>query len=266
MVGCAGGSAAYWDRVCGLSELHVGPHGQGGCRGARFRATGVLRWIAAMVVVALLAGVGIERWTAWELAGERRALEARAFELVTRAMAPGSTLACLDAVASSAFQEGCEKALFASSREYRCGGFLRRCATVAPGGRRDYAQRAGVDYGASLAQLRRNAEWDAFGIVAHVLAARDGCTAGQCQALAMLNSPQRVRANLARQAFDANVSRYAAVWATARRDPRLLVLRSRQRRRSWLPLPRRGTDASPRRGRPTTISSRRPTRYRRSAS
>jgi hypothetical protein len=32
----------------------------------------------------------------------------------------------------------------------------------------------------------------------------------------MLNSSQRVRANLARRAFDANVSRYAAVWANGR--------------------------------------------------
>ena len=79
-----------------------------------FRATGMLRWIVAALVLALLAGVGIERWKAWELAGERQALEARAFELVTRAMAPGSALACLDAVASSTFEEGCEKALFAT--------------------------------------------------------------------------------------------------------------------------------------------------------
>ena len=50
-----------------------------------------------------------------------------------------------------------------------------------------------------------------------MLAARDGCTANECRALAMLKSPQRVRANLARRAFDANVSRYAAVWANGGR-------------------------------------------------
>jgi hypothetical protein len=132
-------------------------------------------------------------------------------------MAPGSALACLDAVSSSAFQEGCEKALFASpeSTAAAVSYVAAQLSLLAAG--RDFTQRAGVDYGASLAQLRRNAEWDAFGIVAHVLAARDGCTAGQCQALAMLNSPQRVRANLARRAFDANVSRYAAVWANGGR-------------------------------------------------
>ena len=164
----------------------------------------------------LLAGVGFERWIAWDLAGERRALEARAFELVTRAMAPGSALACLDAAASSAFEEGCEKALFATAESTAAAvSYVAAQLSLLAAGK-DYIQRSGVDYGASLAQLRRNAEWDAFGIVAHVLAARDGCTASECQALAMLNRPQRVRAHLAQRAFDANVSRYAAVWAAGR--------------------------------------------------
>src|SRR5690606_33499269 len=37
-----------------------------------------------------------------------------------------------------------------------------------------------------------------------------------CRALAILSNPKRVHANLARRAFDANVSRYAAVWANGR--------------------------------------------------
>lgn len=179
-----------------------------------FRATGALRWIATMAVVALLAIVGIERWKAWELAGEGRALEARAFELLTRAMAPGSALSCLDAVAGSAFQEGCEKALFATPESTAAAVSYVAAQLSLLAAERDHAWRADVNSGASLVQLRRNAEWDAFGIVAHVLAARDGCTASECRALAILNSPQRVRANLAQRAFDANVSRYAAVWVS----------------------------------------------------
>lgn len=183
-----------------------------------FRATGMLRLTMAALVLAALGWVGIERWKAWELAGERQALEAKAFELTARAMAPGSALACLDAVASSTFQEGCEKALFATPESTAAAvSFVAAQLSLLAAGK-DYLQRAGDgDYGASLAQLRRNAEWDAFGVVAHVLAARDGCTANECRALAMLNSPQRVRANLVRRAFDANVSRYAAVWANGSR-------------------------------------------------
>jgi len=173
----------------------------------------MLRLMMVSLVLAALGWVGIDRWKAWELAGEGQTLEAKAFELASRAMAPGSALACLDAVASSTFQEGCEKALFATpeSTAAAVSYVAAQLSLLAAG--KDYLMRAGGgDLDASLAQLRRNAEWDAFGIVAHVLAARDGCTANECRALAMLNSPQRVRANLARRAFDANVSRYAAVW------------------------------------------------------
>ncbi len=185
--------------------------------GARaFKRTAVLLRIAAGIGVALLAGLATDRWIASDLAGEQRVLEGRAFELVTRAMAPGSALACLDASVSSAIEEGCEKALFATpeSTAIAVSYVAAQLSLLASG--KNYIQRAGVDYGPSLIQLRRNAEWDAFGIVAHVLAVRDGCTATQCQALAALNSPQRVRANLARRTFDANVTQYAAAWSATR--------------------------------------------------
>lgn len=183
-----------------------------------FKATRALAWAAVVVAAGLLAGVGYERWMAWDLASERRALEARAFELLARAMAPGSALACLDAAASSAFEEGCEQALFKTPESTAAAvSYVSAQLSLLAAGK-DYIRRGGRDDGASLAQLRRNAEWDAFGIVAHVLAARDGCTASQCQALAVLDRPQRVRANLARRMFDANVSRHAAVWAAGGRS------------------------------------------------
>ena len=52
----------------------------------------------------------------------------------------------------------------------------------------------------ALMQLRRNVEVDRFGIVAHVLSVRDGCTAARCDAFALLNDPSRVSANLAHHA------------------------------------------------------------------
>jgi hypothetical protein len=183
-----------------------------------FRATGLLRWSAVTLLMASLAWVGVDRWKAWELAREGQALETRAFELVTRAMAPGSALACLDAMANSAFQEGCEKALFATPESTAAAvSYVAAQLSLLEAGR-NYTHRSDVDYGASLAQLRRNAEWDAFGLVAHVLAARDGCTVNGCPALAALKSPHRVQANLSRRTFDANVSRYAVVWASGGRS------------------------------------------------
>ncbi len=180
-----------------------------------FRGTGALKFFAALTVLAGIAGVGFERWTAWQLTVERQLLETRAIELVTRAMTPGSALACLDAVGNGAFEEGCEKALFASpERTAAAVSYVSAQLSLLAAGK-DYSRRAGRDYGLALAQLRRNAEWDGFGVVAHVLAMREGCTPTSCAALAVLNSPQRVRINLAQSAFDAKVTRYAIAWSTA---------------------------------------------------
>ena len=180
-----------------------------------FRGTGALKFFAALTVLAGIAGIGFERWTAWQLTVERQLLETRAVELVTRAMTPGSALACLDAVGSVAFEEGCEKAFFASpERTAAAVSYVSAQLSLLAAGK-DYSKRAGRDYGTALAQLRRNAEWDWFGVVAHVLAMREGCTAASCAALAVLNRPQRVRTNLARSAFDATVARYASAWSTA---------------------------------------------------
>ena len=131
-------------------------------------------------------------------------------------MTPGSTLACLDAAGGGGFEEGCEKALFATpERTAAAVSYVTAQLSLLAAGR-EYSKRTGVDYGIALAQLRQNAERDAYGVVAHVLATRAGCTATKCDALAVLKSPQRVRANLAEQVFDAKVTHYAAAWSSAR--------------------------------------------------
>ena len=132
---------------CGLSELHVGPHGQAGCRRARVQGDGRAAvdrgrgrsWRS-------WPGSAIERWTAWDLAGERRALEARAFELVTRAMAPGSALACLDAVGQQRLRGGLREGAVRDPRKHRRRRLLRHGATVAPGRRQGLhtARRRGL--------------------------------------------------------------------------------------------------------------------------
>ena len=79
-----------------------------------------LRLLVAAGVAAAAAGA-----TAWMLLGQqqptsrdhdadRRALEIRAQALTSHALAPGSPLACLDAVAGDSVDAACEKALFAS--------------------------------------------------------------------------------------------------------------------------------------------------------
>jgi hypothetical protein len=72
---------------------------------------------------------------------------------------------------------------------------------------------------ARTAQLRRAIEADRFGIAAHVLAVRDGCTADRCGAFALLQDTSRISANLVERPFDAQVKRYAASWPAAGTKP-----------------------------------------------
>jgi hypothetical protein len=74
----------------------------------------------------------------------------------------------------------------------------------------DQARRGGTSPG--MATLRRAVETDRFGIVAHVLAARDRCTPNQCDAFFLLQDASRIRANLAGQTFESQVKRHMANW------------------------------------------------------
>jgi len=63
--------------------------------------------------------------------------------------------------------------------------------------------------------LRRALEADRFGVVAHVLAVRDGCAPDQCRAFAWLGDTSRIKVNLAGRPFDARIKTYAANWPAA---------------------------------------------------
>jgi hypothetical protein len=75
-----------------------------------------------------------------------------------------------------------------------------------------FARHSDPDFAVSLAGLRRAIELDRFGIAAHVLAVRDGCTAERCDAFALLDDANVIKSNLKAQVFDQYVSRYAANW------------------------------------------------------
>jgi hypothetical protein len=141
---------------------------------------------------------------------ERRAVEARASELTAQAIAPGSALACLDAVSNAAVESACEKALFATPEAVASAvAFIDArlsllASSVALAGH-DASYRTAVD------RLRRGIEQDRFGFVAHVLATR-GCTSPSCGDLALLRDASRVLANMKTQAFEAYVGSHAVAW------------------------------------------------------
>lgn len=146
-------------------------------------------------------------------ATERRALEMRAAELVARTFAPGSPLACLDDLAGETVEAACETAIFASpvavaSATSYVAARLALLADVEA-----YIGRGGADIDNVLLPLRRSLEADRFGVLAHLLATRDGCTGEKCTAFALLGDTGRVRANLIDGKFDRYLESYRTLWA-----------------------------------------------------
>jgi hypothetical protein len=165
---------------------------------------------AVVLMVALAGWWAIDHFARRDFLAERQALDARAFELTARAMAPGSALACLDAMAGDVVEDACEKALFASPEAAAAAVsyVAAQLSLLASAG--DHARRAGP--GSAMMQLRHALEADPFGVVAQVLAVRDGCTPAQCGAFALLQDTGRISANLAERPFEARLKQYAAAW------------------------------------------------------
>jgi hypothetical protein len=185
---------------------------------------------AALIAVAVLAGWWLlDHFARRDAAADERAFEARALELTSRALAPGSALACLDAIAGDVVEDACEKTVFATPEATAAAVsyVAAQLSLLSWSGER--ARRAGEGaspgsprsstLSARTAQLRRAIEADRFGIAAHVLALRDGCTADRCGAFALLQDTSRISANLVERPFDAQVKRYAAAWPAAATKP-----------------------------------------------
>jgi hypothetical protein len=138
-------------------------------------------------------------------AAERRALVQRSAELDLAAM--GSALSCLDAGAGEAVENACEAKVFADpQRAANAVAYTAARLSLLAEAAKDPAVLDG------FAATRRAIELDRYGFAAHVLATRDGCTAEQCAAFALLRDTTVLKANLKAQAYDQYVSRYAAGW------------------------------------------------------
>jgi hypothetical protein len=187
------------------------------CALAFVRAGGEGRSVPALILVLILGlVVALAGWWARDhfarrdLEAEQRALDTRAFELATRAFMPGSALGCLDAIAGETVEGACEKALFASPEATAAAVSYVAAQLSLLASARELGRPGGTN-SATLA-LRRALEADRFGIVAHVLAVRDGCVPDQCSAFAWLRDTSRIKVNLAERPFDARINTYAAIW------------------------------------------------------
>jgi xanthine dehydrogenase molybdopterin-binding subunit B len=80
-----------------------------------FDRRGVPLLHGALIIIAVFTGWwALDRLPHRDLSDEQHAFETRVFELATRALMPGSPLACLDAIAGDVVKDACEKAIFAS--------------------------------------------------------------------------------------------------------------------------------------------------------
>ena len=194
-------AAAVVAVVCALVAVRAGADG---------------RSLAAVVLVLIAVLLGwwtLDHFVRRDVAAERRAFDARAFELATRALMPGSALACLDAIAGETVEQACERALFASPEATAAAVsyVAAQLSLLASAG--DRTRRASPT--PEIANLRRALEADRFGIVAHVLAARDGCTPERCGTFALLQDTSRIGANLMARTFEARVKSHSASWPPA---------------------------------------------------
>lgn len=167
----------------------------------------VLGVIVSAGVVALLFQNGVR-----ELADARRALEARASEIAARAMVPGSSLGCLTVDAGDAIDKACEKAVFADAASVAAAvAYVDARLSLLEDARRLASDKAlgGMH---ALVELRRSLERDPFGIAAHLLTVRAGCTAVRCDALALFAEPGILQVNLKGRVFDGYVRRHVDDW------------------------------------------------------
>ena len=172
---------------------------------------GLLAGVTGGVLVLAAGFVLVDRMAVNEQGAERRALIARNAALTAQALSPGSALGCLEADGGD-LVKSCEVSLFATpSAAAAATGFIAERLKLL-----DAAQRLDPDSRnqvlASMAAERRALALDRFGIVAHVLTSRYGCSAENCAPLALLGDTGTVKSDLASRPFDALIARYTRIW------------------------------------------------------
>ncbi|MCK1518745.1 MULTISPECIES: hypothetical protein [Bradyrhizobium] len=173
-------------------------------RAERSVANGALTVIALLAIaIALAAVVRVDG-----PAGQTTPTEARAQAAMTASL---PALSCLDDLAGDAVAMGCEKALFgapdaAAAAVSTTAARIDRLTALGD------AATAEKSLTPDIKVLRKSLERDRYGLVAHVLVARDGCTQFDCAAFRSLTDQQRVAANMDSHLYDTLVARYAPTW------------------------------------------------------
>jgi len=178
---------------------------------------GLVFRVAIIVIAVVLGWTYVHRSGERDRADERRALDQRAADLVGRAVAPGSAMACLEATNTETVEGACERAVFASPETVAAATayFSARLSLLADA--HEYTSRRDQSYESAIAGLRRTIGADRYGLASQVLAVRDGCTADACDAFGLVYDDKKLRANMKDRLFDATVARYAVNWPSRTR-------------------------------------------------
>ncbi len=168
--------------------------------------------IGGLAVLVLATVFLLERMAESEQAAERRALDQRSLALAAQAAAPGSMLGCLDSAAGDAVESACEGAVFADPQSVAAAvAYVSAKLALLTDGI-EYARKTDAGFAERLSGVQRAVELDRFGIAAHVLATRDGCTAERCPTFALLRDAGVLKANLRVRAYSEYVARHASAW------------------------------------------------------
>src|SRR3954470_10055596 len=178
---------------------------------------GLVFRVAVIVIAVAFGWTYITRTGERDRADERRALDQRAADLVGRAVAPGSAVACLEATNTETVEGACERAVFASPESVAAASAYMAARIALLADAHEYTSRRDQSYETAIAGLRRTVAADRYGLASQVLASRDGCTADTCDAFGLVYDDKRLRANLKDRLFDVTVGRYAVNWPSRTR-------------------------------------------------
>ncbi|WP_315833413.1 hypothetical protein [Bradyrhizobium prioriisuperbiae] len=130
-----------------------------------------------------------------------------------RPVASLPALSCLDDLAGDAVAAACERALFASadSAAAAVSYTAAQISRLTSFGDEATADKAMTS---DLSALRRAVERDRYGLVAHVLVTRDGCTPSDCAVYKSLSDHNVIAANMSDRTYQNLIGRYALAWNT----------------------------------------------------
>lgn len=188
-------------------------------------ARGALAAIALSAAgIAIAAGVGGYQSAGGEGASANVRPPARLSEAALPS-APASgglaVLSCLDELAGDIVLAACEKAVFASAES--------TAAAVSYVAAQITRLTSLPDLGSEhmtpdLKGLRRSIERDRYGLVAHVLEARERCTPTECVVFRSLANNHQIISNMNDHVYDGLVSRYAPSWTAPSASPAMRAL------------------------------------------